>query len=185
MPGRHVFPGGAVDEADGEVPMSGALRTVCSSRLSGGQHPANAYAAAAVRELWEETGLKYARPGSFEAPDGWEPFAAEQLVPNLDGMTLVFRATTPPGRARRFDARFFLADAKGLAGHDDDFSGASGELSDLVWQPIAKLDELNLAAVTQAALRAALVQLPAMEPPEILVHRHGEPLAGGQQDPSE
>ena len=37
------------------------------------------------------------------------------IVPVLDGLELIARAITPPNRPRRFDARFFMADAGAIA----------------------------------------------------------------------
>ncbi len=184
MPDRYVFPGGAVDAADEHVPVTGQLHPACTERLSGGHHTAHAYPVAAIRELWEETGLRYANTEPFLSPAGWEEFSSGGVGPTLDGLTLVFRATTPAGRPRRFDARFFVADAKGLYGPDDDFSGASGELSDLAWHRVDQLGALNIAPVTQAALRTAFAQLPDLAPPTELVHRRDPASEDGPRDPS-
>lgn len=165
MPGKVVFPGGAVDAGDAAVPLAGALSPRCAERLSGSGPPAR-FAAAAIRELWEETGLAFAEAGPFVPPSSdWAGFAERGLRPRATGLAYVFRAITPPGRTRRFDARFFLADAAGLAGDADDFRGASGELADLAWVPFAALDALDTAPVTRAALAVALARLPDLGPP--------------------
>ena len=78
--------------------------------------PAHALAAAAIRELWEETGLPLGQPGPADLPGDWAGFAARGLRPDASALRFIFRAITPPGRTRRFDARFFLADAGALAG---------------------------------------------------------------------
>ena len=74
--------------------------------------------AAALRELWEETGLILGRkaPWPDTPPAAWCDFAAAGYVPSAENLQFVFRAITPPGRPRRFDARFFAIDASHLAG---------------------------------------------------------------------
>ncbi|MCU0910922.1 MAG: DNA mismatch repair protein MutT, partial [Rhodobacteraceae bacterium] len=123
MPMKFVFPGGAVDPGDAAVPLAGPLAPACRARLAAeceGPAP-EALAAAAVRELWEEAGLILGQPGAwpFTAPADWQGFAATGHLPSAAGLEFVFRAITPPGRPRRFDARFFLADAAAIAGDPD------------------------------------------------------------------
>lgn len=166
MPNKWVFPGGAVDASDADVALAGALDPLTHARLSETERPPEAFAAAALRELWEEAGLAFAARDTGTAP-GW-PGYPDGLCPNASGLVLVFRAVTPPGRPRRFDARFFMADAAGIAGDAEDFSGASGELSDLAWVPAGDLDGLDLAPITRAALATALPLLPDIAPPQTL-----------------
>ena len=46
------------------------------------------------------------------APSGaWSAFAEANVHPDLAGIHFIARAITPPGRARRYDTRFFAADA--------------------------------------------------------------------------
>ena len=64
--------------------------------------------AAAIRELFEETGQIIGVEQEWsEVPSSWEEFAKTGYVPDASHMSFVFRAITPPGRPRRFDARFF------------------------------------------------------------------------------
>ena len=67
-------------------------------------------------------------------------------------MHFVFRAITPPGRPRRFDARFFLIEAEELKTNLDDFSMASDELSHLQWIPIKDTKNFDLPFITQVVL---------------------------------
>ena len=62
------------------------------------------------------------------------------------------RWVTPPGRPRRFDARFFLVDAQAVANDPDDFSGAEAELSHLQWIPLAEARRFNLPFITEVVL---------------------------------
>lgn len=161
MPSKFVFPGGAVDPADRDVILAAPLADRCRARLSLAAPvgpSAEALAAAAIRELWEETGLALGRPGQWpgEPPadqgHDWAGFAARGLVPAAEGLRFVFRAITPPGRTRRFDARFFLVPASSVPGDIDDFSAASEELSHLHWIALTEVRKLDLPFITEVVL---------------------------------
>jgi 8-oxo-dGTP pyrophosphatase MutT (NUDIX family) len=137
MPSKFVFPGGGVDPADHDAPRAGYLVADCARRLAL-HRPDDApgpdvLTAAALRELAEETGLGFADPSA-------------------GALRFVFRAITPPGRSRRFDARFFLADAASLPGDPDDLSAASGELAHLRWLPLPDARALDLPFITEVVL---------------------------------
>lgn len=155
MPSKYVFPGGGLDAGDANVPLAGGLDALCRGRLDEGvEDPGlgQALAVAAIRELWEETGLLLGEAGAPALPPGWDGFAAAGLCPSARALRFFFRAITPPGRSRRFDARFFLADAAEVAGDPDDFSRASDELSHLHWVPLAEARRLNLPFITEVVL---------------------------------
>ncbi len=153
MPHRFVFPGGAVDPGDGRVPRPVALREPVQKKLARGcsTHRGHALAMAAVRETWEETGLLLGResnnPPQSRSPH-WRDFYAQGLVPALDVLDYVARAITPPQRVRRFDARFFLADARHAQGE----LRGNGELEELAFVPLDEVHKLPLASVTAALL---------------------------------
>lgn len=145
MPDKFVFPGGAVDpgdytaaEAEGLEEGDPRLLVETDPRL------ARALRHAAIRELREETGLWLGEPGGDA--DG------ETGRPSTDALRFFFRAVTPPGRPRRFDARFFLADAGDLASAPDDFSGAEGELGFLSWVDLDQARALDLPFITEIVL---------------------------------
>ena len=166
MPSKYVFPGGAVDADDALVPLGSALHPTCTARLTApGTPAASALAAAAIRELWEETGLALGRPGQAALPPGWAGFAARGGVPDASALRFFFRAITPPGRSRRFDARFFLADAARLVGDPDDFSAASDELGHLHWLPLSKARDLDLPFITEVVLAEVAVLAGTEGPP--------------------
>jgi len=162
MPSKYVFPGGAVDAHDAAVPLvrplSPAARAQLSARpVTASPPPPEAMIAAAARELWEEAGLMLAGPGRWPdaPPPDWQGFAAAGLCPDPGLMTFIFRAVTPPGRTRRFDARFFLADAAHLAGDPDDFGAACDELSHLHWIGLQAARALDLPFITEVVLAEA------------------------------
>lgn len=148
MPSKYVFPGGAVDPSDAGTafarPLDGAVRRALEARSDA---PPEALAAAAIRELAEETGQVLGLPG---AGCDWPGFAG--LAPDAAPLRLVFRAITPPARPRRFDARFFLVPAEALATDPDDFSRAEDELSHLHWVPIAQARALDMPFITEVVL---------------------------------
>jgi 8-oxo-dGTP pyrophosphatase MutT (NUDIX family) len=170
MPDKFVFPGGAVDPADAGIPLAAPLRSGCAALLAEGCDASLAAAlpATAIRELWEETGLVLGAPGDWQdlPPSDWSGFAATGHRPSAEALSFVFRAITPPGRPRRFDARFFLADAAVLMGDPDDFSRASDELSALQWVPIADARGFDLPFITEVVLAEVSARLPDLVPPE-------------------
>ena len=170
MPNKFVFPGGAVDASDSDVALATPLPGICTARLAlASTNPgANALAAAAIRELWEEAGLILGVPGNWDepVPDNWRDFAATGQVPSAVAMHFVFRAITPPGRTRRFDARFFLVDAQYLAGDPDDFSRASDELSHLQWVALDRARSFDLPFITEVVLAEIAAALPRIGPPD-------------------
>ncbi|MCC6008083.1 MAG: NUDIX hydrolase [Rhodobacteraceae bacterium] len=191
MPSKFVFPGGALDPGDGAMPLAGRPGARCMARLAQGLRPETPSDApelllrTAIRELWEETGLQLGRadPGAAasaaQAPPDWRDFLERGVVPSAEGMSLVFRAITPPGRPRRFDARFFLAPAEALAGDPDDFSAASDELSLLQWVPLAEVRAFDLPFITLVVLAEvdALIEAGAWDdPPAVPYFRN----AGGE-----
>ncbi|MDO5605056.1 MAG: NUDIX hydrolase [Paracoccus sp. (in: a-proteobacteria)] len=151
MPSKYVFPGGAVDDADAGIALARHTDPLSEARLraesESGVTP-HQIMVAALRELAEETGLLIGRTGRCDLPG----YAEAGLIPDPGGLHYVFRAITPPGRPRRFDARFFLADAAGVSGDPDDFSRACDELSHLHWVPMAEARALHLPFITEVVL---------------------------------
>lgn len=172
MPNKFVFPGGAVDAEDATAAhaLARPLPALCRDRLAEDETTATpeALAAAAARELWEETGLLLGQPGAWpvDPPADWRSFADTGHVPVADGLQFVFRAITPPGRPRRFDARFFLLDADHLAGDIDDFGAATDELSHLQWIDLAEVRRFDLPFITEVVLAEIAARLPGLDAPD-------------------
>lgn len=170
MPNKFVFPGGAVDPEDADVPLVSPLPKLCHERLGEQSQPdlEQALAIAAIRELWEETGLILGQPGLWQddAPGDWASFAALGFRPSAEALQFVFRAVTPPGRPRRFDARFFLVDASAIQGDLDDFSRASDELSHLQWVKLDRARDFDLPFITEVVLAEIAARVTNPEPPD-------------------
>src|SRR3981081_3876902 len=144
MPGKLLFPVGRVDKNDKRVPVAAPISKELEANLTKGSPKtppsrARSLAIAAIREACEETGLCLGRKRDGAAPklDGvWKPFSDAGLLPDPSGLFLIARAITPPGRVRRFDTRFFTADASAITHHVQGVVHAEAELVELGWVAI-------------------------------------------------
>jgi 8-oxo-dGTP pyrophosphatase MutT (NUDIX family) len=153
MASKWVFPGGRVDRADYRAPSASDLEPAAAALLGRHARPAlaRALAMAAVRETFEETGLLLARPAPPRSGAGpWRDFLAAGALPDLSALSYVARAITPPGRARRFDARFFMAEADALISLER--REGCGELDEIAWIELSRTGELDLPAITRFVL---------------------------------
>ena len=133
MGGAHVFPGGRVDDADGDADPSWCDGIEHATRQLDGLPPAEAlaYHVAAARELFEEAGVLLARhPGGdfvsladaadherlkqdrvrvHEAQTSLRAvIERERAHLALDALALFAHWVTPPVDTRQFDTRFFM-----------------------------------------------------------------------------
>lgn len=169
--GAYVFPGGAVDPADG----SADALALCSGRddssasaMVGRPRAGLALWVAAVRESFEEAGLLLARDSdgqvvSFAGRAAAQRFARHRLRVDRHGVPLAevlgqeglridaaelhyhSRWVTPTGSPRRYDTRFFIALApeEQVATHDQ------REVIGTRWiTPAAALDEHEAGRMT-------------------------------------
>jgi 8-oxo-dGTP pyrophosphatase MutT (NUDIX family) len=149
MPGAYVFPGGAVDEADGSAdhqaasdePAERLARRI--GAVTGVGDRALAYAVAALRECFEECGLWLGAPDHHAPAAGWAPLrarlhAGETLaaLAAVAGLPLATSGlqpwshwVTPVGLPKRFDTLFFVAPAP--AGQVPEVD--AGETTTLAW----------------------------------------------------
>jgi len=153
MASKWVFPGGRIDRSDFAAASASDLTAPDAARLAREvpSRRARALALTAVRETFEETGLllaSAAAPASVPGP--WRDFRGFGALPNLAALRYIARAITPPGRSRRFDARFFMADASALLRPEP--TAGSGELDEIAWLPLAQARELDLPAITRFVL---------------------------------
>ena len=173
MPGKYVFPGGRVELADRRMSSATALDKRVEARLMKevrypSTEKSRGFPLAAIREVFEETGLvlgiksefplptlprKQGRAGRGQVPnDEWAKFIESGVAPDLAAVHLIARAITPPGRPRRFDTRFFSVDADAIAARIDGIVGPDTELVELIWLPIEESMKLDMPGITMAVL---------------------------------
>src|SRR5258706_2608202 len=168
----YVLPGGAVDAADSDPRIlrrvTGLDEQKANARLSvasGGL----AYYVAAIRECFEESGVllladSKAQPisaahahslGSYRQKPFVELLEAENLFVPAGALAYDGHWITAPGRARRFDARFFAA----LAPEGQEGSHDAAEAVHQMWlRPREALErgargEIELVFATQHTLK--------------------------------
>ena len=160
MASKWVFPGGRIDPSDFRIEAAGDLPKPSQALLTRElpARRARALALTAIRETFEETGLRLARaapPASIAGP--WRGFRAVGALPDLSALTYIARAITPPGRTRRFDARFFMASAEALL--DVPAARPTEELDTVAWIPLDEAKALDLPAITRFVLNEAAERL--------------------------
>lgn len=190
MPGKFVFPGGRADPVDGAIAASAELNDTDIVKLLAGMgsraslRRARALGLCAIRETFEETGLRIGQvasaPVSSPSHEDWSAFLDSGMVPALNSLRYFARAITPPDNVRRFDTRFFIAFRDHIPELDQQPLVPSGELEDLDWVSIDHINELDVAPITQAILKEARVllvdteaELPATLPVVQYTKRHG------------
>lgn len=154
MPDKYVFPGGRVDPQDGRAASYDELLHQQEARLRfQARRLPRAFALTAIRETFEETGLLLGRSTELAAkpPKGWDRLYDMGIAPELSHLRFIGRAITPPYRPKRFDARFFMAEAeKVLLDDRPPLDGA--ELHDLQWVTLKDALALDLPNVTRFML---------------------------------
>jgi 8-oxo-dGTP pyrophosphatase MutT (NUDIX family) len=160
MPGKFVFRGGRVDKSDNRVPVAASIPRELETNLLKGSPKitasrAKSLAVAAIREACEETGLCLGRTANGAAPKlegAWQSFSDAGLLPDPSGLFLIARAITPPGRVRRFDTRFFTADASAITHRIEGVIHPDAELVELVWVEIGSKPLADLHPMTRNVL---------------------------------
>ncbi|MDP1630380.1 MAG: NUDIX hydrolase [Caulobacter sp.] len=163
MPDKWVFPGGRVDRGDFTAPSANDLTPEVEAKLAlTARHASprlpHALAMAAVRETFEEAGLLLAksappRPGV----GGWREFLEIGALPDLSALDFVARAITPPYRPRRFDARFFMAEAEALLSLER--RPDCGELDEIEWVNLDEALALDLPNITRFVVQEVAERL--------------------------
>ena len=150
MPGKFVFPGGRVEPEDRRMGAAGVLDPHVEEKLNARvrrpspQLRASAGAGRDPRNLRGDGSRdRRLRLGAPEnpPPGAWTRFAATGVHPALDAIDFLARAITPPGRSRRFDARFLIVDARFVARRIDGAVHPEAELVELVWTPLERSAE--------------------------------------------
>ena len=164
LPGRYVFPGGAVEPDDSRARPATELNADMTGPMAvgGKQTGARILAMAAVRETFEETGLLLTEPGDVgpvRSP-AWSAMRTHGVAPALHHLAYVGRAITPVPSPIRFHARFFVADEQYTMGE----LGGDSELEDLHWCPVDELARLPTIDVQSFMLAHAVAALTCDDP---------------------
>jgi 8-oxo-dGTP pyrophosphatase MutT (NUDIX family) len=169
MPGKFVFPGGRIEAIDRQMPALSELHPDAQRKLNErvaapGAEFARGFALAAVREMAEETrlllGIKRDEPPKSPG-ELWTEFEKAKVHPDLGAMRFIARAITPPRRPRRFDTRFFTADASAVAHKIESVAGPDSELVELTWVPIEQATHLDMPTITGVILEELLARVEA------------------------
>lgn len=176
LPNVFVFPGGRVDEADVVAPSADDLSPSEAALLAipheddatgYGAGRVRALAMAAVRETFEETGVLIgarADTQTIAAPGAWRTFVGQGVLPRLSRLRYFMRAITPKLRPRRYDTRFFLADAREIAARTH---ATDEELSEIGWYDFNTLQSLEVPRMTRLVLmELERLEVTRLEPPE-------------------
>ena len=179
MPDKWVFPGGRIDRSDFRAPYATDLRPEVALKLDklSPKGRGRALALTAIRETFEETGLLLARPGPSRPGVGpWREFLAQGVLPDLAALDFIARAITPPMVPKRFDARFFMAEAEHLVSLDR--QADCGELDEIAWVDLDEALALDLPSVTRFVLREIPHRLkdPSRGAPYLRFKRGGQNL---------
>ena len=169
MPGKFVFPGGRIEPLDRIMTAASEPHPHMQEKLlervaEPSAELARAFPLAAVREMAEETGLLLGtkREHPPEVPgDLWADFAKAAVHPDLANVHFIARAITPPRRPKRFDARFFTADASSVAFKIEGVVGPESELIELTWVPIEEATKLDMPTITGIVLEELAARVAA------------------------
>jgi 8-oxo-dGTP pyrophosphatase MutT (NUDIX family) len=205
--GAWVFPGGVVDDADGDDAVlsriPAGVRARCRSRLAQpplpppGEREAAAIHVAACRETLEEAGVLLARTRDGAPPDARDVEEARRsrhdflgaterldLVPDVERLVFWSHWITPSVVAARFDTRFFVTAMPARQTAEPD----AAEMTEAVWvEPAGVLPDapaptrMTLADVADAHCRhgslAALLAAEAERPVPPIMPRVEDPGA--------
>jgi 8-oxo-dGTP pyrophosphatase MutT (NUDIX family) len=160
MPDKWVFPGGRIDRSDFRAPFATDLRPEVAARLerTGPARRVRALALTAIRETFEEAGLLLAKPAPSRPGAGpWRDFIEIGAAADLGALDFIARAITPPYRPKRFDARFFMADAEALLSLER--RPDCGELDEIAWVDMDEAMALDLPNITRFVLQELALRL--------------------------
>ena len=161
LPDKYVFPGGKLETYDRLMDASGTLPDQCIEKLSlrrnRGFPGSRAFALAAIRETFEETGLLLGtcsnvsrKPAAI--PPAWQAFFDHGFAPNLAPLRFIGHAITPPVFRRRFDTSFFAVDIGAVAHRVDGCVTQDTELVELVWLSLSDAATRDIPRITAMIL---------------------------------
>lgn len=192
-PSMTVFPGGGVDPSDARpVPWSGPPPSWFATRLGlagpGADDLAHRLVVAAVRELYEETGVLLAMPHPAAGDDPATPdrdpsplaraLADHSAALAAGALRPWAKWVTPPGGTRRYDTAFFVAarpdgvDLRSISTEaDEGYWATPADLLAADGDGNVRLMHPTRAVLTDLARHATMAQVLAAEPEIVPVTR--------------
>jgi 8-oxo-dGTP pyrophosphatase MutT (NUDIX family) len=159
LPGKYVFPGGRLETADRLMQAVGTLPAICRKKLAQrrprGFPGPEAFALAAIRETFEETGLLFGtkgQPPQGSVPAAWQAYAALGFTPDLGPLQFIARAITPPAFPYRYDTSFFALDSTAVAHRIENCVNEEAELVELAWLSLADAGQCDIPKITAMIL---------------------------------
>ena len=167
MPGKFVFPGGRIEALDRVMPAASELHPDTQKKLL--ERVANPSDEFRARGLRSPPCARWRRkPGCCSASSATSRrrrrarsgpnSPRRRCIPTSAQIHFIARAITPPRRPKRFDTRFFTADASAQSPHTiEGVVGPDSELVELAWVPIEEATHLDMPTITGVVLE----ELPA------------------------
>ena len=87
----------------------------------------------------------------------WRDFLAHGAAADLEALSIVYRAVTPPSLAKRYDTWFLMADAERLTSLER--QPDCGELEEIAWFEFTDALELKLPMVTRSVITEVIARL--------------------------
>ena len=146
-PGVYVFPGGLLERTDYRITPKTNMpkKHLTLMGIAGSQSYGNALGMAAIREAYEEVGLKFgiAKHSEDINKTNWTTNLMEKNNIRLNELVFLGRAITPSPQPLRFHARFFGMPFEKMSGKIQ----GDGELEDLRWVDIKEKNSLHMMQV--------------------------------------
>ena len=169
MPGKFVFPGGRIEALDRVMPAASELHPDTAEKTDRAGGDPGRSLRARLRSprcaRWRRkpgcclasNATRRRRCRARSGPNSPRP----RCTPTSAQIHFIARAITPPRRPKRFDTRFFTADASAIAHTIEGVVGPDSELVELTWVPIEEATHLDMPTITGVVLEELAARVAA------------------------